>query len=119
VLKTSLLANAEAFGIAGTTKLGGNRVSTLRPFVCQSKFIHGTVSRWGIGGSGASPESSTRLPCPVVVERALALKAYRGSHESARQHKCQQSFRHVILLNFAVGVVTVVADSPAGRRTLN
>ena len=45
VFKTSLLANAEFFGIAGTTKLGGNRVSTLGPFVSQSKFIHGIVSR--------------------------------------------------------------------------
>jgi len=40
-----LLANAEVFGIAGTTKLGGKRVSTLAPLDSEPKFIHGIVSR--------------------------------------------------------------------------
>jgi len=55
-------------------------------------------------------------PCPVIAERALATKACGGSHESARQHKCQQSFHHLLLRK--VGFVIVV-DSPAGRRTHN
>jgi hypothetical protein len=52
VLKTPLLANAESFGMARATKPTRNWVSTLGPFVSQSRFIHGIVSRWGIGGSG-------------------------------------------------------------------
>ena len=52
-IKDVVIGKSRVFRERRTTKLGGNRVSTLGPFVSKSKFIHGIVSRWGIGGSGS------------------------------------------------------------------
>ena len=80
-LKTSLLAKAEFFGNAGTTRLGGNRVSNFSPFVSKPKFIQGIVSRWGVGGSG-SFSGNFVAACPVPSSRTGARGGW--APESAR-----------------------------------
>lgn len=57
---------------------------------------------------------------PVIAKLTLTRHADLGSHESARQHKCQQSFHHVFLRKLQSGSSPWPGTSPnIGRRTLN